>query len=126
MAARLWLWARTWLSSCWVWAWAKPNSTAMMIPAVAIAPDSHGTHGTQVRLRFGRAWVLISGGSWRVRATASRTWARIAGGGSSAAAKASAVPTSRNPRTSLAQDEQPFMWRVNRSRSAPLSIASRA
>ena len=77
-------------------------------------------------MRRGRAWVLISGGSWRVRATASRTWARIAGGGSSAAAKASAVPTSRNPRTSLAQDGQPFMWRVNRSRSASLSIASRA
>src|SRR5579862_3062388 len=82
MAARLWLWDRAWLSSCCVWAWAKPNSTAMTIPAVATAPDSHGTHGTQVRVRFGRAWVLISGGTWRVRATAARTSARIAGGGS--------------------------------------------
>ena len=41
-----WFSALTWLSSSWVWAWAKPNSTATTIEAVATTPDSHGTHGT--------------------------------------------------------------------------------
>ena len=64
--------------------------------------------------RRGRAWVLISGGSWRVRATAVSTWSRISAGASVVAAKAIAVATSRKPRTSLAQDWQRFRWRVNR------------
>ena len=91
-----------------MWACAKPNSTATTTAAVATTPDSHGIHGIRARVRRGRAWVLTSGGSWRVRAAAASTWARSSGGGSAVAAKAMAVATSRNPRTSLAQDEQRF------------------
>ena len=60
-------------------------------------------------MRRGRAWVLTSGGSWRVRAAAVSTRSRSSGGGSAVAAKASAVATSRNPRTSLAHDWQRLM-----------------
>ena len=104
--------AWAWLSCCWVWACAKPKSTATTIEAVATTPESHGTHGTlwgQGRVRRGRAWVLTSGGNWRVRAAAASTRSRSSGGGSAVAAKASAVATSRNPRTSLAHDWQRFM-----------------
>ena len=52
-----WFSAWTWLSSCWVWACAKPKSTATTIEAVATTPDSHGTHGAQARVRRGRAAV---------------------------------------------------------------------
>ena len=121
-----WFSARTWLSSSWVCACAKPNSTATTIEAVATTPDSHGTHGAPVRVRRGRAWVLTSGGSWRVRAAAASTRSRSPAGGSAAAAKAIAVATSRNPRTSPAHDWQRLRWRVNRSRSAPGSSASSA
>ena len=60
-------------------------------------------------MRRGRAWVLTSGGSWRVRAAAASTRARSSGGGSAAAAKAIAVATSWNPRTSLAHVWQRVM-----------------
>ena len=109
-----WFSALTWLSSSRVCAWAKPNSTATTIEAVATTPDSHGTHGTELRERRGRAWVLTSGGCWRVRAAAASTRSRSSAG------------ASRNPRTSLAQDWQRLRWRVNRSRSAPGSSASSA
>ncbi len=61
-----------------------------------------------------------------MRATAASTWSRISGGGSVVAAKAIAVVTSRNPRTSLAQDWQRARWRVNLVSSPPGSIASSA
>jgi hypothetical protein len=108
-----------------VCAWAKPNSTATTIEAVATTPDSHGT---QVRERRGRAWdpPATSGGSWRVRAAAVSTRIRSSAGGSAAAAKAIAVATSRKPRTSLAHDWQRLRWRVKRSSSDPASSASSA
>jgi len=67
--------------------------------------DLEETHSAaEPRVRRGRAWVLISGGSWRVRAAAAITRSRIAAGASVVAAKAMAVATSRNPRTSLEHD----------------------
>ena len=96
-----------------MWDWARPKNTATAIAAVAMAPDSHGIHGAEPRVRRGRAWVLISGGSWRVRAAAASTRSRISAGASVVAAKAMAVATSRNPRTSLAHDWQRLRWRLN-------------
>jgi len=82
--------------------------------------------GAELRVRRGRAWVLISGGSWRVRAAAAITRSRIAAGASVVAAKAMAVATSRNPRTSLAHDWQRLRWRLNLVISLAESSASRA
>ena len=109
-----------------MWDWAKPKNTATAIAAVAMAPDSHGIQGAEPRVRRGRAWVLISGGSWRVRAAAAITRSRIAAGASVVAAKAMAVATSRNPRTSLAHDWQRLRWRLNLVSSLAESSASRA
>jgi len=65
-------------------------------------PDS-GAARPGVGLDLGRKLADVRGGV--------STWARSSGGGSVAVAKASEVATSRNPRTSLAQDGHRFRCR---------------